>query len=64
VPSFADEILYNPMFLSNLKIIGSQSDELGPPESASDQQRQDGTVTLTAGRLQACLKQSFGLIDR
>jgi hypothetical protein len=62
--SLADEIGDNPVFLSNLEVIGSQTDELGTPESATNQQRQDGTVTLAVRRVQGQrLQQRSGLID-
>jgi hypothetical protein len=52
------------VFLSNLEVIGSQTDEFGAPESATDQQRQDGTVTLAACRVQRRrLQQRSGLFD-
>ena len=62
--SLADEIGDNPEFLSDLEVIGSQTDELGTPESATDQQRQDGTITLPARRVQGQrLQQRSRLID-
>jgi hypothetical protein len=62
--SFADEIGDNPMFLPNLEVLSSQTDRFGPPESASNQQRQDGAVALAAGGFQGRrLQQCSRLID-
>src|SRR5450759_3953866 len=64
VLSFADEIGDNPMFLPNLEVLSSKADKFGPPESASDQQRQDGAVALAAGGFQGrSLQQCSRLID-
>src|SRR5437773_10708306 len=61
--SLADEIGDDPMFLSNLEVVSSQTDEFSPPEAASDQQCQDGAIALTACGFQARrLQQRSGLI--
>src|SRR5712692_8055192 len=36
--SLADEIGDDPMFLSNLEVVSSQTDQFSPPKAASDQQ--------------------------
>jgi hypothetical protein len=61
--SLADEIRYNPMFLSNLQVIGPQADEFRPTKSAPNQQRQDGTVTLAPCRLQGQRFSSTGSLN-
>jgi hypothetical protein len=64
VLSLANQIRNNPMFFSNLEVISSQANEFGAPESASDQQRQDGTVTLASRRIEGRrLQQRSGLIE-
>ena len=44
----ADQIGNHAMLLPVLQVIGPQPDKFGPPESASNQQSQDGTVALAA----------------
>jgi hypothetical protein len=62
--SFADEIGDNPMFLPNPEVLGSKADKFGPPESASNQQCQDGAVAFAAGGFQGQgLQQCSRLID-
>src|SRR5208283_496472 len=53
------------MFLPRLQVLSPQADQFGPPQSASNQQRQDGTVALAAGGFQGrILQQRSGLLDR
>src|ERR1039458_2051713 len=61
---FADQIGDHPMLLPNLEVFGPQTDKLGPPESASNQHRQDGSIALAArGFHRRLLQQRSGLLD-
>jgi hypothetical protein len=46
VLSLPDQIGYNPVLFPDLKVVGPQPDQLGAPETASDENRQNCTVPL------------------
>ena len=46
VLALPDSIGHNPVFLSDLKVVGLQPNQLGTPETASDEYRQDCPIPL------------------
>jgi hypothetical protein len=48
----ADQVGNNAMFFPILQVLGPQARQFGSSESAPNQQSQDGTVALAAGRFQ------------
>jgi hypothetical protein len=64
VSSVTDQVSDNPMFLPDLEVLGFEADKLGAPKPTPDQQRQNGSIALTAnGFRRKALQQLPDLLD-
>jgi len=63
--AFPDQVGYNPVFLSDLKVVSLQSDQLGAPETASDENRQNCSIPLPPQSIRTwCAQERSALIGR
>ncbi len=62
--SLADQICDDAVFLPNLEVLQLEADQLGPPQAASDQNRQDRPVSFTSEVVrQRMPQQGLGFAD-
>jgi hypothetical protein len=64
VLSFANQVSDYPVFLADPKIFRSESNQFGPSQSASDEQRQNRPITFASEAVsQWFAEQGLGLIE-